>query len=131
VTRSDLVEQLWQDSPLFVSLEDFASALDGWELEPVMRDGRPAVIFVVKGPEFHFAKLDPAFQCDRETLRRFPGELIARHGYAVTKTPKDDLRQQRFNRRLGFYPVGEDAEFIHFRIDSLRSTKESTCHSQP
>lgn len=127
--REQLLDLLWQDSPIFITREQFHQTLDGWELEPVMRDGKPAVIFVVKGPEFHFAKLDPAFQCGRDTLRRYPGELIARHGYALTKTPKEDLRQQRFNRRLGFYPVGEDAEFIHFRIDALRSTKEATCPS--
>jgi hypothetical protein len=127
VDRSDLIDRLWSDSPLFLSREEFARTLDGWELEPVMQDGKLAVIFVTKGPEFHFAKLDPAYQCTREILRRFPGEVIERHGYALTKTPKDDLRQMRFNQRLGFYRIGEDEYDIHLRIDTMRHTKERPC----
>lgn len=127
--RAHLLDLLWQDALVFVTREEFDKTLDGWDLEPIEQNGKTAVIFTVKGPEFHFSKLDPAFQCTRETLRRYPGELIAQHGYALTRTPKDDQRQLRFNRRLGFYPVGEDEHFVHLRIDQLR--REPTCQSLP
>ncbi len=120
LAREELLDLLWQDSPFYLTREDFAASLEGWKLEPVMQDDRLAVVFVVNGPEFHFHKADPAYQCTRETLRRFPGELIARYGYALTKTPIEDRRQLRFNERLGFYRTGEDEEFVHLRIDQLR-----------
>ena len=124
----DLVGALWEHSPLFVSREEFERTLDGWTLEPVHdAAGEVAVIFVVKGPEFHFCKLDETYQATREILRRYPGELIARHGYALTRTPKEDRRQRRFNERLGFYAVGEDEHDVHYRIDKLRNTKEAGC----
>jgi hypothetical protein len=119
--REQLLERLWQESPFYLTREDFDASLKGWTLEPIVQDDRLAVIFVVNGPEFHFHKIAPAYQCTRETLRRFPGELIAKYGYALTKTPIEDRRQLRFNERLGFYRTGEDENFVHLRIDHLRS----------
>ncbi len=124
--RQTCIDLLFSQTPLFVSPEEFAKSLDGWELEPILRgDGSVWVVFVVKGPEFHFAKFgeDPARMAE---LRKYPGELIARYGYALTKTPKSATRQQRFNERLGFYRVGEEDDYILYRIDHLRK-KESIC----
>lgn len=120
MTRNQLLDLLWQESLVFVEREQFVEGLEGWDLDHIEQNGRTAVVFTVKGPEFHFTVVDPDFQCTREILRRYPGELIAAHGYALTKTPKEDQRQLRFNRRLGFYPVGEDEHFVHLRIDKLR-----------
>lgn len=116
----DLIGKLWQDSPLFLTRAEFEKTLEGWTLEPIYKDGEVAVVFVVKGPEFHFSKLDPSYQAGREILRRYPGELIARYGYALTRTPKDDVRQMRFNSRLGFFVIGEDEYDLHLRIEKLR-----------
>jgi hypothetical protein len=127
MNRTELIDRLWSDSPLFLTREEFGKTLEGWDLDPIEQDGQVAVVFVVKGPEFHFAKFDPLYQCTRDILRRYPGELIARHGYAITKTPKDDARQARFNERLGFYRIGEDEYDITFRIDTMRNTKEAVC----
>lgn len=109
---------MWERSPLFLTREQFTEAMQGWEMEPV-GDG-PAVIFAVKGPEFHFCKLDDAYQAGREILKRYPGELIARHGFAITRTPKDDTRQQRFNRRLGGSIVGETQHDFIFKFERDR-----------
>lgn len=127
MTRDELVDRLWADSLLFLTREEFAQTLDGWDLEPELDAAGVVVgVFLVKGPEFHFGKFSAQHQCTREILRRYPGSLIERYGYALTKTPKDDARQLRFNQRLGFYPVGEDDYDIHMRIDRLR-TKEAPC----
>lgn len=119
--RAQVIERLWEDSPLFLTREQFAQTLQGWTMEVVQGDHGVAGVVLSKGPEFHFAKWDPAFQVTREILRRWPGEVIARHGYALTRTPKEDARQLRFNQRVGFYAVGEDQYDVHQRIDTLRA----------
>lgn len=125
----DLMGRLWADSPLFLTREEFEKSLEGWTLDPI-RDaaGNAAVLFVVNGPRFHFAKFDPAYQAGREILRKYPGELIERYGYALTSTPKEDARQRRFNERLGFFQVGEDEHDIHYRIEKLK-VKDKSCQS--
>lgn len=126
----DLIGKLWEDSPLFLTREEFERALQDCSLEPVEHEGRIVGVFVVKGPEFHFAKWDPTYQAGRDILRKYPGEIIKRHGYALTRTPKQDTRMQRFNERLGFVRVGEDEWDVHYRIEQLR-VKEAPCQSSP
>jgi hypothetical protein len=128
VTSSELIDRLWSDSPLFLTREEFEQSLAGCEFDPVVHEGATVGVFVVKGPEFHFAKWDPLHQCSRDILRRYPGELIERYGYALTRTPKDDARQRRFNERLGFCAVGEDEYDVIYRIEKLR-VKEAPCQS--
>ena len=117
---SDLIARLWKDSPLFLTLEQFTQGLQGWELDPIQGPEGIAGVIVHRGPEFHFAKFDPAFQVGRSILQKYPGDLIARYGYAETKTPIDDARQQRFNARLGFVEVSRDDLDITYRINRMR-----------
>lgn len=117
---SDLIAALWKDSPLFLTLEEFTRGLEGWQLDPIPGPQGVAGVVVHKGPHFHFAKFDPSFQVGRDILKRYPGELIARYGYAETKTPIDDARQQKFNQRLGFFVTGQDEFDLHMRIEKLR-----------
>lgn len=121
------IDLLYQVTPLFITREQFAQSLDGWTIDPVLRpDGSIGIVFISKGPEFHFAKFCTDVQASREHLKKYPGELIARYGYALTKTPKTMARQIRFNKRLGFVVTAEDESYIHFRIDHLRN-KETPC----
>ena len=120
VLASDLIAALWKDSPLFLTLEEFTRGLEGWQLDPIPGPQGVAGVVVHKGPHFHFAKFDPSFQVGRDILKRYPGELIARYGYAETKTPIDDTRQQKFNQRLGFFVTGQDEFDLHMRIEKLR-----------
>lgn len=127
--RQQCIDLLFADTPLFLTREQFEQSLDGWTLDPVLReDGSIGIIFVSKGPEFHFQKFGTDIQATRAILKKYPGEIIARHGYALTKTPKTDTRQARFNRRLGFFVTGEDEFDFHMRIDHLRK-KEPPCQS--
>jgi hypothetical protein len=114
----DLIDRLHEDCPLFLTREQFEQSLDGWELDPVEVDGRTIGVFLVKGPEIHFAKFDQS-TANRSHLKRL-AQVIAQHGYATTRTPKDDARMLRLNARLGFYKVGEDEWDVHLRIDRLR-----------
>lgn len=125
--RQQCIDLLYSVTPLYLTREQFEQTLDGWTIEPVLRaDSSIGIIFVSKGPEFHFAKFGTDIQASRAILKKYPGELIATHGYALTKTPLTDRRQQRFNERLGFYRIDADEFDIHYRIDQLRM-KEPPC----
>lgn len=119
---NEYVELLWSQlkDVLYVTPEQFAEGYEDCEFDPLRRaDGSIWLLFIVKGPEFHFIKLgdEPA---DKDVLRKYPGSLIEKHGYALTKTPKEDVRQVRFNQRLGFFVTGEDEFDFHMRIEKLR-----------
>ena len=119
--RQRCIDKLFADTPLFITRAQFEQSLEGWTLDPVLRaDGSIGIIFVSNGPEFHFQKFGTDIQASRDILNKYPGEIIAQHGYAMTKTPKADTRQARFNRRLGFFVVGEDEFDLHMRIEKLR-----------
>jgi hypothetical protein len=126
--RAQIIDRLWEESPLFLTREQFEQTLLGWKLEVVHGPSGVAGVVVSKGAEFHFSKWDASFPIGRDILRRWPGELIAKYGYALTRTPKEDTRQRRFNERLGFEAVGEDQFDIHYRITRLR-VKETSCRS--
>lgn len=126
-SAAELIARLWKDSPLFLTLEQFTQGLQGWELDPIQGPEGIAGVIVHRGPEFHFAKFDPAFQVDRSILKKYPGDMIARYGYAQTKTPIDDTRQQRFNQRLGFVEVARDDLDITYQIHRMRGQQ---CQSQ-
>jgi len=117
--RKQCLALLFEQSPLYLTREQFDKTLDGWDFDIVEANGAISMVFVSKGPEFHFAKFDDT-PASRGHLKKYPGSLIEKYGYAVTHTPKTDARQQRFNERLGFYKTGEDEYDIHYRIDSLR-----------
>lgn len=131
MTRAKCLDLLWERAKdtLYLSREQYEQSLGGWTLDPLHReDGSVSMIFVVRGPEFHFAKFGSDVLASRDHLRKYPGTLIQKYGYALTKTPKTDARQARFNERLGFYRIGEDEFDIHLRIDQLRK-KETPCQS--
>lgn len=117
--RQQCLALLFEQSPLYLTREQFDQTLADWDFDIVESNGLIQGVFVVKGPEFHFAKFDTT-PVNREQLRKYPGSLIEKYGYATTRTPKSDLRQQRFNERLGFFKTGEDEYDIHYRIETLR-----------
>lgn len=117
----DIIGRLWEDSPLFLTRAEFEKTLQGWDIEPVEEGGQVIGCFLVKGPELHFAKWDET-SVGRRHLARL-AELIKEYGYATTRTPKDDERMLRLNRRLGFYQTGEDAYDVHLRIDKMRGSR--------
>lgn len=116
MTREKMIDALHERSPLFVSRETFARALDGWQINEVKIDGRAAFITAVRGPEFHFSDLGTGRPISRKMIREFLKPIIAEHGYAMTKTPKDDVRQRRFNEKYGFHATACDSEYVTYSI---------------
>lgn len=119
MSRTEIIDRLYEDELVLATRDEFEKAMDGWEIDQIYADGKLVGVVVHRGPEFHFAKWVKEYNVDRPMLRRYPGDIIAKHGYALTSTPKVDERQLRFNKRLGFYQVGEDDYMVHLRIDKL------------
>jgi hypothetical protein len=119
--RGELLDILWtQAEPiLFITREEFDAAKMGWDIRGFEIDGQLAIITVQKGPEFHFTTLGTGKKIPLRMMKEFLVPIIQEHGFAFTRTPHEDTRQQRFNRRFGFVQVGEDALDIHYRLERL------------
>lgn len=118
---SDLRDILWDKAEpvLYITKDEFLQTLAEWTLKPVYLDGELAWITVQKGPEFHFQSVGRTRLMPLRMIREFLQDIIDQHGYALTKTPVEDTRQQRFNERFGFFRVGQDQYDIHYRIEHL------------
>lgn len=117
-----LLGLLWSKASetLYLTEGEFLASLDGWTVEPVHLDGELAWITVQKGPEFHFQSVGRKRAMPRRMIEEFLRPIIEAHGYAITKTPKNDERQHRFNLLFGFEKSGEDEFDTHFKITRLK-----------
>jgi hypothetical protein len=115
-----LIDALWaQIEPFaYITREQFARGLDAWEVEPVEIDGRLAFATLVRGPEFHFTSFETGARVPVATIWARVEPIMARYGFVTTRTPKDEPRQHRFNKLLGFRPIGEDEFCVHYRLES-------------
>jgi hypothetical protein len=50
-------------------------------------------------------------------IRGWLAPLLERYGYATTRTPREELRQQRLNVLIGGRVTEESEFFVHFRLD--------------
>jgi len=114
--------QAWRkaEPKLFITRAQYFQQLEGWDIETVEFGGAIGAITITKGPEMHFVTLDTGKPIPRRVVGAVLQKIIDRHGYSLTKTPKDDHRQHRFNRLIGYFPVGEDLYDIHYRIERPR-----------
>lgn len=104
---------------LFVTKEAFLASLDGWQIETWDEGGQMALVTLKKGPEFHFISTG-VVAIPRRLVRQVLQSQFDQHGYVITRTPKHEARQHRFNRIIGFVKTGEDEFDIHYRMDSIR-----------
>ncbi len=99
-----------------VSFLEFAMSVEGWDVRPAFRNGKMVAVLKFQGPEFHFHSFGN-YSFTRQDMRdEIFQPLWDQFGYARTRTPKTDTRQQRFNERFGFYRIGEDDHDIHYQI---------------
>lgn len=83
-------------------------------------DGELAFVALVRGPEFHFASAGSGKPLSIRAIKTFLKNIIDVHGFAQTKTPVGDFRQQRFNESIGFRRMSEDKDYITYRIRKVQ-----------
>lgn len=122
IMTEKLINALWDhvEPMMFITKEEFVASLGGWAIEGFEKDGRLNLITLTKGPEFHFFTLGDGNRFSMKEVRGFLQPIIDRHGFVRTKTQKDDLRQQRFNRLIGFEAEGESEFSIHYKMEKFR-----------
>ena len=96
------------------------SSLRVWDIKPVEIDGLLAFITLQDGPKFHFHSLKSAKPLTRRLICQILQPIIDAHGFAETRTPHEDTRQQRFNELLGWEEVGRDDFDVIYRIKRVR-----------
>ena len=121
----NVIDRMWDSvrDALYISKEEFVRSLDGYALVPMFNDGEMYGVVIQKGPQFHFMTFGAKWQLNRDILRRYPGSLIDEYGYAETFTPLEDARQHRFNLRLGFVETRRDEQYVHYKIERMRSCR--------
>lgn len=114
-----IIDKLWKqlEPIVFITRGQFERGLEAWEIESVEIDGEPAFAVLRNGPEIHWAIFETGTPLTMAMMRDWINPTLDRYGFAVTRTSKEDLRQQRINRRMGCYATGEDEHFIHYRLD--------------
>lgn len=120
--RDYLIERLWEKAePLFFATKDeFIRGLTDWDVYPILEKGEILLIVATNGPAMHFETMNTGRPITRRVVKQVLNPLIKKYGYAVTKTPKDETRQRRFNELIGFVMVGQDEYDIHYRIEHVR-----------
>lgn len=115
----NIIDRLWdQIEPIvFISREEFERGLERWDIEPVEIDGELAFATFTNGPEFHYASFGTGARITRAMIWSRLNPILEQHGFVTTRTPRDDVRQQRINRALGFVEIGSDEFFLTFRMD--------------
>jgi len=119
--RESLIKKFYEKSEpfLFLTEKEFSESFKDWTMicHPDKED--PAFVAFVKGPEFHFVSMERRVPLSLKTIKDFLRVIIKHKGYALTRTPHEDKRQQRFNELIGFQKISEDEYDIHYRIEKI------------
>lgn len=119
---TSLKDLLWAqvEPQVYITREQYFERLEDCDLQWHEENGQVVWATVTKGPEFHFATFGVPWKLTRAVIRRWLCPIIERHGYVTTRVPKDDPRQQRINRRVGFQVVSEDEFYLNMKLEKLR-----------
>jgi len=129
--RSDILERLWlaNEEALYITKQDFMASLADWVIEPHYLGGVMVAAALSKGSDFHFASFGEKWALTRADIRRYLNPIMVQYGCVTTQTSKDDARQIRFNKQLGFVPTGEDEFCIHYKLEQPlpKQTRDASC----
>lgn len=91
-----------------VEYEQFAEAMQGWDVEPVQVDGHVVGAVLMRGPEIHACIKPEGFGrwLSRRVLRDTLVRLVAEHGRAETSVATGNAAGEAFVQRLGFVESG-------------------------
>jgi hypothetical protein len=94
-------------------------ALEGWDMVPLLIEGKHAGTLIVRGMEVHFAVTERPTACVRGPVRKMLEPVFDRYGMLTTKVPKGLGRAKRFVQRLGFKPTWRDQNFQYYLLPAL------------
>lgn len=125
--RGELIDLLWKKAePMaFIPKEQFVEAMNDWHIYPVVEKNTLIAIVGENGPHIHFEVTGTGKPIPRRIVAKVLQGIIDKHGYAVTKTPKEETRQRKFNELIGFKMVGEDEYDILYKIEQVRRGRVS------
>lgn len=131
MNTTEIVEQIWRQTEptVFISRREFLAGLEGWEIVPREIDGEIIGATLTRGPEFHFVTFGFRKSFPAVLIEECLQPIIDQHGFVQTKTPKEDMRQRRFNLLIGFHAEGEDEFYTYFRMERLSLHRGKSCLS--
>jgi hypothetical protein len=114
-----VLDQIWAEVEprVYITREQF---FDGWRVESQEIDGELAYAALSKGPDYHFMTFGKKHHIPLRLIVSQVQPIIDEYGFVRTMTPREDKRQRRFNRLIGFVVEREDEFFTYFRADRLR-----------
>lgn len=117
----DVAAHLWAkaEPTFFITREQFYASLAEWDV--AIHDD--AFVSITRGAEFHFESLETGRQLTRKMIVAFVQKIIDSHGYAITRTPHEDVKQQRFNLLFGFVEIERDAYDVIYRIERIKGCR--------
>ena len=129
--RSDILELLWaaNEEAVYITKQQFMAGFEDWAITPHYENGTMVGATISKGSEFHFATFGGKWKMTRADIRRYLNPILEQYGCVTTRTPKEDVRQRRFNKILGFEITGEDEFYTHFRLEqpSAKGIRNASC----
>jgi hypothetical protein len=102
------------------TFEQFCAAVVGWDAVPVTVGDALAGAVLIKGPELHACIL-PAFfgrWLTRAVLRQTLHQVLARHGYALTRTTSGNAIGHAFVARLGFHKISDVDGVATYKLEA-------------
>lgn len=127
--RIKIIDAIWKETEhrVFISRREFVDGLEGWELSTKELNGEIVGAILTKGPEFHFVLFGPKKPIPRSLVADCVQPQINKFGFVLTKTPKEDTRQHRFNLIVGFKIDGVDEFYTYFRMERLNFRGANKC----
>ena len=125
--RTDILELLWaaNEEAVYITKQQFMAGFEDWAITPHYENGTMVGATISKGSEFHFATFGGKWKMTRTDIRRYLDPILEQYGCVTTRTPKNDARQIRFNKILGFTATGEDEFFVHYKLDQSHTKYRS------
>ena len=120
--RDEFIDQLYESarSEVIISRADYAQALDGWDINPVLVDSEQVGLMMTCGPEIHF-QLDRKKMLvhTRRVIRNYVEPHLLKHGFLTTMALAGS-KDVDFLKRFGFMEVSTNGRAVKFRLDKLK-----------
>lgn len=102
---------------LFISFEQFAEAMQDWELVELMQKDELVGVVMIKGNELHVGYKAVPKASIKKHINETLAKLIKKFGFAVTTVQKTNERGLKFCKRLGFTVTDEKEGKIYMKCD--------------